>query len=163
MLRRLVPHPVLAVALAGVWLLLQESLAPLDVAMGVLLGLLLSRVMVTLDQAPPKFKRPLAIFNLFAVVLYDVVRSNLAVAAISLNPRRSRVHSGFVNIPLDIGSPHALAALATIITATPGTFWAAYDTRTNVVTIHVLDLVDDEQWVRTIKGRYERRLLEVFE
>jgi len=30
------------------------------------------------------------------------------------------------------------------------------------LTIHVLDLVDETEWVRTIKGRYERLLLEIF-
>ena len=29
--------------------------------------------------------------------------------------------------------------------------------------IHVLDLVDENEWIRTIKGRYEQPLLEIFE
>ena len=29
--------------------------------------------------------------------------------------------------------------------------------------IHVLDLIDESEWVRTIKSRYERHLLEIFE
>jgi multicomponent K+:H+ antiporter subunit E len=29
--------------------------------------------------------------------------------------------------------------------------------------IHVLDLVDEAEWIRTIKQRYERHLLEIFE
>lgn len=163
MMRRLVPHPLLALILAGTWLLLQESAAPLDLVTGAVLGLLLSRIMVTLDQAPPRIRRPLAALGLFFLVSFDVVRSNFAVVAIVLNRSRRNLHSGFVNIPLDIRSPYALAALATIITATPGTFWAAYDTRTHVVTIHVLDLVDPEYWIATIKDRYERRLRRVFE
>lgn len=161
-MRRLVPHPFLALLLAAMWLLLQESLAPIDIVVGVLLGLLLSRVMVTLDQKPPSIKRPLTALALFLVVSYDVVRSNFSVATIVVNGRR-KAHSGFVNVPLAIRSPYALAALATIITATPGTFWAAFDSRTNVVTIHVLDLVDPDYWVRTIQERYERRLQAVFE
>ena len=32
-----------------------------------------------------------------------------------------------------------------------------------VLTIHVLDLIDESEWIRTIKNRYERRLLEIFE
>ncbi len=75
---------------------------------------------------------------------------------------RGRV-AGFVDIPLDIRHPVALAALACIITATPGTAWAKYDSLANVVTIHVLDLVDGAALVRTIKDRYEAKLKEVFE
>jgi multicomponent K+:H+ antiporter subunit E len=59
--------------------------------------------------------------------------------------------------------PGGLAALACIITATPGTSWARYDAARNTLTIHVLDLVDEEAWVRLFKGRYERRLMEIFE
>jgi multicomponent K+:H+ antiporter subunit E len=29
--------------------------------------------------------------------------------------------------------------------------------------IHVLDLIDESVWIDTIKGRYERLLLEIFE
>ena len=53
--------------------------------------------------------------------------------------------------------------LACIITATPGTAWAGYDARSNVLTIHVLDLVTTKPSVRTIKERYERPLREIFE
>ena len=81
MLRRLIPHPILAVFLALLWLLLQESLAPLDVATGLVLGLLLSRTMQALDQTPPNFKRPLTAVWLFFVATYDVVRSNFALVA----------------------------------------------------------------------------------
>ena len=53
--------------------------------------------------------------------------------------------------------------LACIITSTPGTIWVNYDTVRGVLLIHVLDLVDEEGWTRTIKDRYERLLLEIFE
>ena len=55
-----------------------------------------------------------------------------------------------------------LAALACIITACPGTTWARYDSTANVLTMHILDLVDEQAWIETIKQRYERRLLEIF-
>ena len=71
--------------------------------------------------------------------------------------------SGFVNIPLQMRNRYGLAALATIITAAPGTYWAAYDTRSGVLTIHVLDLVDESHWLKTIKWRYEGLLMEIFE
>jgi multicomponent K+:H+ antiporter subunit E len=53
--------------------------------------------------------------------------------------------------------------LACIITATPGTSWARYDAVRNTLTIHVLDLVDEQAWITQFKLRYERRLLEIFQ
>ena len=29
--------------------------------------------------------------------------------------------------------------------------------------LHVLDLIDEEEWVRIIKDKWERRLMEIFE
>ena len=71
--------------------------------------------------------------------------------------------AGFVDIPLEVRHPAALATLACIVTSTPGTSWANYDRGSGVLTLHVLDLVDDAAWVDTVKGRYERRLKEIFE
>jgi multicomponent K+:H+ antiporter subunit E len=85
------------------------------------------------------------------------------VARIVLGPRRSDVTSGFMNIPLEMRAPYGLAALAIIITSTPGTLWVDFDSARGVLTIHVLDLIDEEAWIATIKQRYERRLMEIFE
>jgi multicomponent K+:H+ antiporter subunit E len=52
--------------------------------------------------------------------------------------------------------------LACIITSTPGTAWARYDSARGVLTMHILDLIDEREWVDIIKQRYERRLLEIF-
>ena len=49
-----------------------------------------------------------------------------------------------------------------MITATPGTSWARYDAERNVLTIHILDLIDEQAWIRIFKDRYERRLKEIF-
>jgi multicomponent K+:H+ antiporter subunit E len=68
-----------------------------------------------------------------------------------------------VRIPLDLRAPYGLAALACIITATPGTLWVEYDSADNTMLLHVLDLIDEEEWVRIIKDRYETRLMEIFE
>ena len=66
-------------------------------------------------------------------------------------------------MPLEVRHPGALAALACIITATPGTSWARYNAADNTLTIHVLELVNEEAWIHLFKERYERRLKEIFE
>ena len=68
-----------------------------------------------------------------------------------------------MNIPLDLRDPYGLAALACIITSTPGTFWVELRSGDGMLMIHVLDLIDESEWIQTIKGRYERLLLEIFE
>ena len=78
-------------------------------------------------------------------------------------PTLRAVQSGFVSVPLRLTNPYALAVLACIITSTPGTIWVSYDAGRNILLIHVLDLVDEMVWIRTIRDRYEHLLLEIFE
>lgn len=112
---------------------------------------------------PSRARRLRCALELLALVVEDIVRSNLAVARIVLFPgTRGRV-AGFLTLPLESRHPAALAAMACIITATPGTCWVRYDAARNAVTIHVLDLADEEAWVRLFKQRYERRLREILE
>ena len=160
-LRRVFPYPLLGLALSVMWLVMNQSLEPYDVVLGLVLGATLSRIMLRLDPEPPTIRRPLVVLQLTGVVLWDIFVSNVRMIAIVLN-FRSRPTSGFLNIPLELRNRYGLAALATIVTSTPGTFWAAYDRTSGVLTIHVLDLREPEYWMQAIKGRYERRLLEIF-
>lgn len=162
-MKRWLPYPFLSLLLAALWLVLNETLAPLHLLAGALAGVLGGRVMARL-QPPLHRARPrlMAAGELAGLVLVDIVRSNIAVARIVFHlPVRGRT-SGFLTLPLEARHPAALAILACIITATPGTSWARYDAARNVVTIHVLDLVDEQAWIEQFKERYERRLLEIF-
>ena len=155
--------PLLWLSLVAMWLVLNDTVAVGDAILGALIALGAVRGLARLQPPKVGLHRPSVAAALAGVVLLDIVRSNLAVAAIVLRPgTRGRV-AGFVDIPLDTRHPVALAALACIITATPGTAWARYDSSANVVTIHVLDLVDGESLAGTIKKRYEARLKEIFE
>lgn len=160
---RLYPHPIMSLVLLVIWLMLWQSLSPLQIIMGLVLATLLPQSLVLLDEAPSKAKKPLVIVRLFFTVLYDIAVSNLNVARVVLAGRESSIPTGFVNIPLELRDRYGLAVLATIITATPGTFWAAYNRRTNVLIIHVFELIDEETSRQTIKNRYEAPLREIFE
>jgi multicomponent K+:H+ antiporter subunit E len=163
MIRRLLPYPVLSLGLLLLWLVLNQTLSPAHVVLGSCLAIGGGLVLRALEPSQAHLRRPAALLTLGWLVLLDIVRSNIAVARIILGTRLPNVTSGFVAIPLDLRAQHGLAALATIITATPGTVWVDYDPSTGVLTIHVLDLVDEGVWLRTIKDRYERRLMEIFE
>lgn len=100
--------------------------------------------------------------ELFWLAFADIVQSNINVARIVLGLRRNPRSTGFLRIPLELRRPGGLAVLACIVTATPGTSWARYDRANSVLTLHMLDLVEGEEWVRAFKQRYERRLMEIF-
>ena len=157
----LLPFPLVSAGLLGLWLLLNQALSLGHILLGSVLALAGGWVLTVLQFPKARVRRIGAIFRLSPLVLADIVRSNIAVGRIVLGLGGSQRTSGFVNIPLDLRHPYGLAALACIITATPGTLWVSFDGE--VLTIHVLDLIDESEWIRTIKNRYERRLVEIFE
>jgi multicomponent K+:H+ antiporter subunit E len=160
--KRWLPHPLMSVFLLLAWLLLQRSLALGTLLVGVLVALGLGWAFGKLRPPAARVRNvPLAV-RLMLRVTGDIVRSNLAVARIVLRPG-GQVRSGFVSIPLELTDPYGLAALACIITSTPGTIWVDHDSARRVLLIHVLDLVDETAWIEDIKRRYERPLLEIFQ
>jgi multicomponent K+:H+ antiporter subunit E len=162
-MRRWLPYPLLSLSIFTMWLLLNQSLTASHLVVALALAFGGGLMVVALEPPRARLRRPRAMAKLAFLVLHDIVRSNIAVARIILGPRLAGEISGFVRIPLDLRNPYGLAVLAIIITATPGTLWVDYDSPTGVLTIHVLDLVDENTWIETIKRRYERLLREIFE
>jgi multicomponent K+:H+ antiporter subunit E len=161
---RLLPFPILSLCLLGMWLLLNQTLSPAHIVLGCIIAMVGPWAMSSLEIPKGKVRHPGAIMRLAAMVIADIIRSNIAVARIILTLGRSARKSGFVTIPLELKNPKGLAVLACIITSTPGTIWVNHSNGPGgVLTIHVLDLIDEDVWIRTIKYRYERLLLEIFE
>ncbi len=156
--------PVLVAGLTLLWLLLNQSVAPGHIALGILLSIGLSWAASTLRPLQARLRRVDIGFLTLFVVLADIIRSNIGVARIVLGLTGDRqINTNFVDIPLDMRDPHGLAVLAMIVTSTPGTVWVGIFGEGKVLRLHVLDLVDEEYWIRLIKDRYESRLMRVFE
>ncbi|MBR0651219.1 Na+/H+ antiporter subunit E [Roseomonas terrae] len=163
-MRRWLPYPLVALSLLVLWLLLTGSTSPGAFLLGGVLAVAGSGALAALTMPAAHLRRLATIPALLLDILVEIVRSNNAVARIILSPGgTSTRRSGFVRISLDMRSPHGLAALACILTATPGTVWVEYDSSDGTMLLHVLDLIDDEAWVRIVKDRWERRLMDIFE
>ncbi len=148
--------------LLAIWLLLNETVSTGQIVLGAILALLLSWAAMALRPLRSTPKKPLTLVRLLANVVVDITKSNLAVARlIWLGPESHT--PGFIRIPLELRDPHGLAALACIITYTPGTVWAGYSEPKGLLTLHVLDLKDENHWIQLIKLRYEQPLKEIFE
>jgi multicomponent K+:H+ antiporter subunit E len=156
-------EPRLAALLLALWLLLNDSFTPGHALLGLLLAVGLPLLTASMRPLSGQVRRPLTILALLRTVLRDILRSNLAVAGVILGKAERRTSAGFMDIPLDLRDPHGLAVLACIITATPGTVWAGLSPDGATLTLHVLDLQDEQEWIDTIKQHYERPLMEIFE
>src|SRR5690242_4684852 len=146
------------------WLILQQTIAPDQIILGVLLAVLLVAASSRLRPLRGHLRRIDLAAGLVFVVIWEIIRSNIAVSQIVLGLVRHReVRSGFVEIPLDLRDPYGLAALAGIITATPGTVWAGLSADGKHLTLHILDIEDEQRWIGYIKDRFERPLMRIFE
>lgn len=162
MMRLILPYPLLTLSLIVFWLTI-NSFSPGHLVLGTVVAMIASWAMASLRPAKPRIRNWLSIVKLIAIVFYDVIRSNIAVASIILFRRERHRRGGFITIPLDLRDPMGLAVLAIVLTATPGSAWLEYNSSQGTLLIHALDNVDDSVWVNLIKNRYEKLLMEIFE
>ena len=163
-MKRWLPSPLLSVCLLLTWLLLNQSVEPAHWLLGIVLGIvapLLCRPLQPHGYA--RLRRPLALLRLLGFSVIEILRSCVNVAQIILLRRSADVNDQFIRVPLDLRSPHGLALLSCLINSTPGTVWADLLPDQHELLLHVFDLHDEAWWVDTIKTRYERPIMDVFE
>lgn len=161
-LRRLLPHPILSLTLAAVWVALVNEVAAGSLAMGALVGLVLPLATRAFWPDRPRLRRPLAVLRYLGVVARDIAVANVLVARLILTRRNDELRSAYVAVPLALTSPEAIAVLAGTITLTPGTLSADLSADGRALLVHGLDVPDPDALVAEIKTRYEARLLEIF-
>lgn len=159
---RLFPHPMLSAAMVVMWLFLTRF-SPGHLILGTVIATLAGLALARIEPDAPRIRAWWPLLRLMGIVSVDIVRSNWAVARLMLtNGRHGARHSEFVEIPLRLRDPVALALLAVILTATPGTAWLDYDAETGTLLLHVFDMIEEEAWRVLIRDRYEALLLEAF-
>lgn len=161
-MNKLLPQPLLSVALLLVWLLLNQSLALSHWLLGGLIAWLIPLWVRPLLPHSLHIHQPWVLLRLLGWSLIEIVRSAIGVSSIILLKRSKNVHSEFIRIPLDLRDPHGLALLSCLINCTPGTVWVDIVDNHELL-LHVFDLQDEAWWINTIKTRYEQPLMQVFE
>lgn len=161
-MRKLFPYPLLALSLIVMWMLL-TSFSLGQLLLGIAVSFIACWSMAALRPSKPRLRGWYLLPKLVGIVLYDIIRSNIAVASIILSGKRRARRSGFIVLDLELRDPMGLAVLAVIITSTPGTAWFDYNDASGRLAIHVFDLVDEKAWIELIHTRYEHLLMEIFE
>jgi len=154
-------HPVLSLLIAAVWLLLQQSLAVPQLITAAVLALLLPRLLHGFLGPATRLRAPGTVLRFTALVLWDIVLSNLTVARLVLDPR-ANPQPAWVPVPLALTHPTAITLLAAVITTTPGTVSCVVDEERREILVHALDCADPAELAAQIKQRYEVPLMEIF-
>jgi multicomponent K+:H+ antiporter subunit E len=163
MLERWLPHPVLTLFLTLVWVMLMNDVSLGNVILGFLLAWAIAKFTSAYWPGRPRVRNPAMIVEYALIVLWDIVVSNVQVAYLVLFRRGESLKSTFITIPLEVTSPEAITTLAGTITMTPGTVSADVSADGRALLVHCLETTDPAETVATIKQRYERRLLRIFQ
>ena len=163
-MKKWLPHPWMSAVLLLLWLLLNQSLEAAQVLLGAALAAAIPPLTRNLQPLGyPYFARPILLLRLLAMAMVEIVRSGFGVGRIILFSKSQGVNSQFIRIPLDLRNPYGLALLSCLINSTPGTVWVEILPDNHLLALHVFDLHDEQWWVETIKSRYEKPLIAIFE
>jgi multicomponent Na+:H+ antiporter subunit E len=141
---------------------LQEIIAGLVVAL--LVALFAGRFVAGFPRGRRLVRRTFYALIYFFVFLWEMIKANVHVASIVLNPRRP-IRPGIVKIRTELSRDTALTILANSITLTPGTFTIDINPEGRELYIHTITVrgTDLEENTKRIGRRFERLLKEVFE
>ncbi|GHE85775.1 Na+/H+ antiporter subunit E [Thalassotalea profundi] len=167
------PTPITSTLLFLVWLLLNNSVSTGHIVLALILA-----ITIPLITSPFRTKQPLIIKPVLAIrhlmlVLYDIITANVQVAILILGPTK-KLTPGFVKVPLDLTHSMPITILASTVSLTPGTvsaevypwrecFVEGQKPQQRYLLIHVLNLTDEQELIKTIKQRYEAPLKEIFQ
>ncbi|MFJ5445953.1 Na+/H+ antiporter subunit E [Methylobacillus methanolivorans] len=161
-MQRFLPHPLLTIILAIIWLLLNNSIEPGQIVLGLLLGWAIP--FFALQFWPDKLKvhKPLTLLRFSFILLYDIIEANFIVAMRILgNPEKLR--PAFIVVPIDLNSDFGMSILANTTCLTPGSLSALLAPDRKSILVHAIDVDDVDAFIHTIKTRYELPLKEIFE
>jgi multicomponent K+:H+ antiporter subunit E len=122
-MNKVLPAPMLSVALLLLWIALMQSFSAGTLLLGAALAVFWPAATAHLRPRKVKVRRPLLALRLMGRVILDMVRSNAEVAWAILTRRSDSVPSAFVQVPLELTDANGLAVLSMIVTFTPGTAW----------------------------------------
>ncbi|WP_371225787.1 Na+/H+ antiporter subunit E [Roseovarius sp. 2305UL8-3] len=160
--RWLLPHPLLTLLLAVVWVLLQNEVSAGMVVFGIILGVIIPWGTSVWWPDTPRGFRIGRMITYTLMVIWDIMVANVQVAWIVLTKPNSKLRPAWIVIPLDLVQPEAITVLAGTITLTPGTVSADLSDNGHSLLVHVLHTDDPDAVRDEIKTRYEARLKEIF-
>lgn len=155
------PQPWLSLTLFITWQFLSDGVSGGSVVLGLILAWAIPQMTQGFWPDPPAFIKAWKVPAYLLRVVWDILVASVEVARLILSPRPAR--PAFVCYPLQLEHPLAITILASTISLTPGTVSADVSDDRKLLLIHALDAEDDQEVIDTIRARYEKPLLEMFQ
>jgi multicomponent Na+:H+ antiporter subunit E len=151
---------LLNLILALTWAALQGELNVANLVIGFLVSAVLIFLFRRMFFGSLYFRKVLLGLTLTLVFIKELIKSNIAVLRVVLNPRL-RVRSGVIAVPTELTNDVALTILANMITLTPGTLTLDISPDRRYLYVHTLNLDDPEDVKQKIRLAFEVYLREL--
>ncbi|MCK9244264.1 MAG: Na+/H+ antiporter subunit E [Candidatus Marinimicrobia bacterium] len=140
----------------------QEVVAGLIVAF--IVSSLAGEFLITSEKKQHVVRRYCSALKYFIKFLWEMTKANLHVAFIVIHPYLP-IRPGIVKIKSRLTKDSALTVLTNSITLTPGTLTVDINPEKNEIYVHCIEVLssDIKENTRTIGGKFEKLLTEVFE
>jgi multicomponent Na+:H+ antiporter subunit E len=154
---------VFGVALVLLWAAITANFSTANLVLGAAIALAALGFLRRSVSRPLQFNKLHAAVKLTLSFVAELMISAFRVAKIVLTPNLGSVlRPAIVAFPLSVKSDAEIAALANLITLTPGTLSIDVSPDRAVLYVHVLSFTTREQFVAELAKGFERQVQEVF-
>ncbi|MBZ0305760.1 MAG: Na+/H+ antiporter subunit E [Anaerolineae bacterium] len=153
---------LLNLLLALAWLSLTGEVSEENFVFGFILGYGLLWLWRGMLGSSSYFLKGYRLLSFILYFLKELVIANVRVAVEVLTPSL-QVKPAIVAVPLSVKSNREISLLANLITLTPGTLSLDISDDKKTLYVHTMYMDDPEDFRRSIKDGFEKRVQEVFE
>lgn len=153
---------MLNVALALAWTFLTGEFSEANFFWGLLLSYFLLFLLRDVVGTTTYCKKVWQVIYFTLYFLWELTIANLHVAYEVITPKLY-MHPAIVAVPLDLKKDLEITLLANLITLTPGTLSLEVSEDKSTIYVHGMYVDDIEEFRRSIKDGFEKRVRELFE
>ncbi|TRZ39706.1 Na+/H+ antiporter subunit E [Niallia circulans] len=151
---------LLNVFLGFMWMVMTVSFEPVAFLKGYLFGLLIIYIFRNFFSARFYLLRIVAVLKLAYIFIRELIGSNIAVVKTVLKPKLN-MQPGIFAYPTILEKDWEITLLANLITLTPGTLVIEVSPDNKILYVHAIDINDAQESIDSIKGTFEKAILEV--
>jgi multicomponent Na+:H+ antiporter subunit E len=147
--------------IALTWVALTGEFSTLNLGIGLLLAFVAVQFAVPARRGRKRLSLSWALVRFPFMVMWALVLSNLRVARSVLFTPLNDLTPGIIAVSISLESDAEITALANLLTLTPGTLTLDVSDDRSTLFVHVLDLSDEAEALRSIKS-FERGVREIY-
>jgi multicomponent Na+:H+ antiporter subunit E len=153
---------LLNILLAFAWVAVIGRFEPPDFAIGFFCGYLILRLIQPAGKPTKYFLKLRQVVLFIFFFIFELIKANLRVAY-DVVTIRHYMRPGVIEIPLDVQTEAEITLLANLITLTPGTLSLDVSANSKFLYVHAMYIDNREDFIRSIKDGFERRIRELLE